>query len=421
MLLTLNGATNRVASTLMSESEVSERYERELTILHVDMDAFYASVAERDDPTLKGKPVVVGMGARGVVSSANYIARKLGVRSAMPLGQARRLAPHAIFVPVNMERNAEISTHIMAIFQAFTPLVEPISLDEAFLDVTGSKRLHGSGEEIAAKIRARVESEEGITCSVGIATSKFIAKLASTYAKPNGVLKIHNDRVLEFLHPLPVGAMWGVGPKTESELQKIGLRTIGDIAKTPRQTLIRVLGQASGETLHELSWGRDYRTITMDEPDKSIGAEETFLVDLDNHDEILRELLRMVERSSHRLRDRGLVTKTIAIKIRFADFTTISRSKTVPLPLSGVQECYEVVRTLYLALKLDRARIRLVGVSLENLSEGTGSPQQLLLGEREKGWREATEAIDAATRRFGQGSVRPARLVENSEAEDSPE
>lgn len=405
----------------MSESVVSERYERELTILHVDMDAFYASVAERDDPTLKGKPVVVGMGARGVVSSANYIARKLGVRSAMPLGQARRLAPHAIFVPVNMERNAEISTHIMAIFQAFTPLVEPISLDEAFLDVTGSKRLHGSGEEIAAKIRARVESEEGITCSVGIATSKFIAKLASTYAKPNGVLKIHNDRVLEFLHPLPVGAMWGVGPKTESELQKIGLRTIGDIAKTPRQTLIRVLGQASGETLHELSWGRDYRTITMDEPDKSIGAEETFLVDLDNHDEILRELLRMVERSSHRLRDRGLVTKTIAIKIRFADFTTISRSKTVPLPLSGVQECYEVVRTLYLALKLDRARIRLVGVSLENLSEGTGSPQQLLLGEREKGWREATEAIDAATRRFGQGSVRPARLVENSEAEDSPE
>jgi DNA polymerase IV len=405
----------------MSESVVSEQYERELTILHVDMDAFYASVAERDDPTLKGKPVVVGMGARGVVSSANYIARKLGVRSAMPLGQARRLAPHAIFVPVNMERNAEISTHIMAIFQAFTPLVEPISLDEAFLDVTGSKRLHGSGPEIAAKIRARVESEEGITCSVGIASSKFIAKLASTHAKPNGVLQIHKDRVLEFLHPLPVGAMWGVGPKTEAELQKIGLRTIGDIAKTPRQTLIRVLGQASGETLYELSWGRDYRTITMDEPDKSIGAEETFLVDLDNHDEILRELLRMVERSSHRLRDRGLVTKTIAIKIRFADFTTISRSKTVPLPLSGVQECYEVVRTLYLALKLDRARIRLVGVSLENLSEGTGSPQQLLLGEREKGWREATEAIDAATRRFGQGSVRPARLMENSEADDSSE
>ncbi len=398
---------------------MSELDEKRLTILHVDMDAFYASVAERDDPTLKGKPVVVGMGARGVVSSANYEARKFGVRSAMPLGQARRLAPHAIFVPVNMERNAEISRHIMEIFHSFTPLVEPLSLDEAFLDVTGSQRLHGDGRVIAAKIRARVESEEGITCSVGIAPSKFIAKLASTYAKPNGMLEIEQSRILEFLHPLPVSAMWGVGPKTNEELQRIGLTKIGDIAQTPRATLIRALGQSAGETLYELAWGRDYRSVTTDEPDKSIGAEETFLIDLDNHEEILRELLRMVERASHRLRDRGLVSKTIAIKIRFADFTTISRSKTVPLPISGVQECYEVVRNLYKALKLDRARIRLVGVSLENLSDGTGSPQQLLLGEREKGWREATAAMDAATKRFGRGSVRPARLVSSTEADES--
>ena len=398
---------------------MSELDEKRLTILHVDMDAFYASVAERDDPTLKGKPVVVGMGARGVVSSANYEARKFGVRSAMPLGQARRLAPHAIFVPVNMERNAEVSRHIMEIFHSFTPLVEPLSLDEAFLDVTGSQRLHGDGRVIAAKIRARVESEEGITCSVGIAPSKFIAKLASTYAKPNGMLEIEQSRILEFLHPLPVSAMWGVGPKTNEELQRIGLTKIGDIAQTPRATLIRALGQSAGETLYELAWGRDYRSVTTDEPDKSIGAEETFLIDLDNHEEILRELLRMVERASHRLRDRGLVSKTIAIKIRFADFTTISRSKTVPLPISGVQECYEVVRNLYKALKLDRARIRLVGVSLENLSDGTGSPQQLLLGEREKGWREATAAVDAATKRFGRGSVRPARLVSSTEADES--
>ena len=398
---------------------MSELDEKRLTILHVDMDAFYASVAERDDPTLKGKPVVVGMGARGVVSSANYEARKFGVRSAMPLGQARRLAPHAIFVPVNMERNAEVSRHIMEIFHSFTPLVEPLSLDEAFLDVTGSQRLHGDGRVIAAKIRARVESEEGITCSVGIAPSKFIAKLASTYAKPNGMLEIEQSRILEFLHPLPVSAMWGVGPKTNEELQRIGLTKIGDIAQTPRATLIRALGQSAGETLYELAWGRDYRSVTTDEPDKSIGAEETFLIDLDNHEEILRELLRMVERASHRLRDRGLVSKTIAIKIRFADFSTISRSKTVPLPISGVQECYEVVRNLYKALKLDRARIRLVGVSLENLSDGTGSPQQLLLGEREKGWREATAAMDAATKRFGRGSVRPARLVSSTEADES--
>jgi len=403
----------------MSEQQVGEAKADELTILHVDMDAFYASVAERDDPTLKGRAVVVGMGTRGVVSSANYAARKLGVRSAMPLGQARRLAPQAIFVPVNMERNTEVSRNIMEIFQAFTPLVEAISLDEAFLDVTGCKRLYGDGQKIGALIRARIESEEGITCSVGIASSKFIAKLASTYAKPDGMLQIYPNRVLEFLHPLPVAAMWGVGPKTNDELQKIGLRTIGDIAKTPRQTLIRALGQSTGETLFELAWGRDYRSVTLDEPDKSIGAEQTFLIDLDNRDEILRELLRMVEKSSHRLRERNLVTKTISIKIRFADFTTITRSKTVPLPISGAQECYSIVRTLYLALGLERARIRLVGVSLENLSDGTGSPQQLLLGEREKGWREATEAMDAATRRFGAGSVRPARLVETLESRDT--
>jgi DNA polymerase-4 len=320
-----------------------------------------------------------------------------------------------------MERNAEISRHIMKIFHSFTPLVEPLSLDEAFLDVTGSKRLHGDGRTIGAKIRARVEAEEGITCSVGIASTKFIAKLASTYAKPNGMLEIDPDRVLEFLHPLPVGAMWGVGPKTNEELQKIGLTKIGDIAKTPRTTLIRALGQSAGETLYELAWGRDYRSVTTDEPDKSIGAEETFLIDLDNHDEILRELLRMVEKASHRLRERELMAKTIAIKIRFADFRTVHRSKTVPLPINGVQECYEVVRALYQGLGLDRARIRLVGVSLENLSEGTGSAQQLLLGEREKGWREATVAIDAASKRFGRGSVRPARLVSGTEADESAE
>ncbi len=400
---------------------MDEKSPSALTILHVDMDAFYASVAERDDPTLKGKAVVVGMGARGVVSSANYAARKLGVHSAMPIGQARRLAPQAIFVPVNMERNAEISRHIMEIFQAFTPLVEPLSLDEAFLDVTGSKRLHGSGREIGSRIRERVEREEGITCSVGIASTKFIAKLASTYAKPNGMLEIAPERVLEFLHPLPVKAMWGVGPKTNEELQRIGLRTIGDIANTSRQTLVRALGQSAGETLYELSWGRDYRSVTMDEPDKSIGAEETFLIDLDDHDEILRELLRMTEKSSQRLRDRNLVASRISIKIRFADFTTVSRSKSFPLPLSGVQECYGVVKGLYRSLGLDRARIRLVGVSLESLSERSGTPQQLLLGEREKGWREATEAIDAARHRFGGGSIRPARLVRGSQADESQE
>jgi len=396
---------------------MSELDEKRLTILHVDMDAFYASVAERDDPTLKGKPVVVGMGARGVVSSANYEARKFGVRSAMPLGQARRLAPHAIFVPVNMERNAEVSRHIMEIFHSFTPLVEPLSLDEAFLDVTGSQRLHGDGRVIAAKIRARVESEEGITCSVGIAPSKFIAKLASTYAKPNGMLEIEQSRILEFLHPLPVSAMWGVGPKTNEELQRIGLTKIGDIAQTPRATLIRALGQSAGETLYELAWGRDYRSVTTDEPDKSISAAETFASDLEDTEEILRELLRLTEKATARLRARQMSAQTISIKVRFADFKTISRSKTLPLAIDGLQDTYEIAKKLFLALKLDRARIRLIGISLEGLLDSAGAPIQLELGEREKGWRQATQAMDRATARFGDGSVRPARLLSAEDQE----
>ena len=389
------------------------------TFLHVDMDAFYASVAERDDPTLRGKAVVVGMGLRGVVSSANYAARKLGVHSAMPITQARRLAPGAVFVPVDMARYSEVSSHIMEIFRSVSPLVEPLSLDEAFIDVTGARRLLGTGREIGALIRKRVEEEEGITCSVGIATNKFIAKLASDYCKPNGMLEIEHDRILEFLHPLPVKAIWGVGPKTNEELQRLGLRTVKDIAETPKATLIRALGQAAGEHLYELSWGRDFRSIVMDEPDKSISAAETFAHDLDDPAEILKELLRMTERSTFRLRQKGLKTQTITIKVRFADFKTINRSKTVDQPISGVQECYEVVQRLYNDLKLDRARIRLVGVSLDNLSDAADSFHQLALGEREHGWDEATEAMDKALERFGRGSVRPASLIKKSEPEKS--
>jgi DNA polymerase-4 len=382
------------------------------TILHIDMDAFYASVAERDDPTLKGKQVVVGAGARGVVLSANYAARKLGIRAAMPVSRAQRMAPQAIFIAPDHARYSEVSSHVMEIFHSYTPLVEPISLDEAFLDVTGSHRLKGTGREIGELIRKEVFSSQGITCSVGIASTKFIAKLASQHCKPNGLLEIGPDRVLEFLHPLPVSAIWGVGPKTNEELQRLGLRTVSDIAHTPRSTLIRALGEGAGASLYELAWGRDYRDVTPDEPDKSISAAETFAEDLDDPDEILREFLRLIEKATGRMRARDLAAQTISIKVRFADFKTISRSKTVDLPASGVQECYEVVKKLYLALKLDRARLRLVGVGLENLIDQSGAPQQLQLGEREKGWREATEAIDRATARFGTGSVRPARLVD---------
>lgn len=395
---------------------MSEEIGNQATILHVDMDAFFASVAERDNPELKGKAVVIGMGARGVVSAANYEARKFGIHSAMPVGRARRLAPHAIFLPVDMARYQEVSEHVMEIFHSFTPWVEPISLDEAFLDVTGSQKLLGTGREIAVAIRKKVEEQEGITCSVGIAPSKFIAKLASANCKPNGMLEITSDRILTFLHPLPIQAMWGVGPKTAEVLERLGLRTIEDIAKLPRATLIRALGEASGASLYELAWGRDYRDVTPEEPDRSISAAETFAQDLDNPEEILTEFLRLTERATARLRDRDLFAKTISIKVRFADFSTINRSKTLPLPIDSTHDVYEVVKGLYQALRIERARLRLVGVSLENLSEG--APHQMMLGEREVGWRQAEGAVDQARARFGKGSVRPARLIKDAEDEE---
>ena len=395
---------------------MSEEIATQATILHVDMDAFFASVAERDNPELKGKAVVIGMGARGVVSAANYEARKFGIHSAMPVGRARRLAPHAIFLPVDMARYQEVSGHVMEIFHSFTPWVEPISLDEAFLDVTGSQKLLGTGREIAVAIRKKVEEQEGITCSVGIAPSKFIAKLASANCKPNGMLEITSDRILTFLHPLPIQAMWGVGPKTAEVLERLGLRTIEDIAKLPRATLIRALGEANGASLYELAWGRDYRDVTPEEPDRSISAAETFPQDLDNPEEILTEFLRLTERATARLRDRDLFAKTISIKVRFADFSTINRSKTLPLPIDSTHDVYEVVKGLYQALRIERARLRLVGVSLENLSQG--APHQMMLGEREVGWRQAEGAMDQARARFGKGSVRPARLISASEDDE---
>ena len=389
---------------------------QQATILHVDMDAFYASVAELDNPQYKGKALVVGAGVRGVVLSANYEARKFGIRAAMPVGRAKRMAPHAIFIAPEHHRYAEISERVMTIFNSFTPLVEPISLDEAFLDVTGSQKLFGDGRAIASKIREQVEKEEGITCSVGIAQSKFIAKLASQHCKPNGMLEIKSDRILEFLHPLPVRALWGVGPKTAESLDRLGLHTVADIANTPRSTLIRALGDATGESLYELAWGRDYRDVIPDEPEKSIGSEETFARDIDSPEEILAEFLRMTEKATARLRERGLFAKTVTMKIKFADFTTLSRAKTVPIGIDSTQETYEIVKKLYLALRNEGARIRLVGVSLSNLLEQ--APVQLELGARDRGWRDADTAIDKAKARFGRGSVRPGRLISGNSSED---
>lgn len=383
------------------------------------MDAFYASVEVRENPELTGKPVIVGGGGnRGVVLSATYEARTHGVRSAMPMSRARRLCPQGIVVEPHHHLYAEASAGVMALFRSVTPLVEPLSLDEAFLDVSGAVRRFGGARQVGEWLRATVEEEQGITCSVGVASTKFVAKLASAHCKPDGLLVVPADGVVAFLHPLPVGALWGVGEKTEEALTRLGLKTVGDLAQTPASTLQRALGTAVGAHLAALSWGRDERVVVPHEPEKSIGAEETFGTDVDDPAVVRRELLRLSERTAARLRAQGLVGRTVAVKIRFADFTTITRSKTLGEATDVAKVVYDTAIGLYEALGLERARLRLVGVRLEQLKAASAQPRQLLLGERDQGWREAEQAVDRAARRFGAGAVRPAALVEGRTERD---
>ena len=383
------------------------------TILHVDMDAFYASVSLRARPELHGTPVIVGGGGgRSVVLSATYEARALGVHSAMPMSRARRIAPHAVVIEPDHRAYAQVSRNVMALFESITPMVEPLSLDEAFLDVSGAMRRLGSPTAIGELIRARVHDEQQITCSVGVASTKFVAKLASTQSKPDGLLVVPADRVIDFLHPLPVGTLWGVGEKTEEHLARLGLRTVADIANTPLATLQRALGQASGTHLHELSWGRDPRPVTPHEPEKSVGNEETFEHDIDDPVIIHAHLLRLSDQVAGRLRAAGYVGRTVSLKVRFADFSTITRSRTLTHSTDVGKEIYDTVRGLYESLGLQRVRIRLVGVRMEGLADAQGAPQQLLLGEPEHGRREAEVAVDALRARYGSAAVRPARLVD---------
>ena len=381
------------------------------TVLHVDMDAFYASVELLSRPELRGTPVIVGGGTRGVVLSATYEARRYGVHSAMPMSRARRLCPQATVVPASHGLYSTVSAGVMEVFRSVTPMVEPLSLDEAFLDVSGALRRLGRPAEIGRLIRDRVADEQGITCSVGVATTKFVAKLASTRSKPDGLLVVPAAQVVAFLHPLPVGALWGVGEKTEAELTRLGLRTVGDIAHTPVSTLVRALGQAAGSHLHALSWGRDERVVVPHETERSIGAEETFASDVDDPQVVLRELLRLCERTAGRLRAAGLAGRTVSLKVRFADFTTITRARTLHESTDVAAILYATARGLFEALGLDRARLRLVGIRVEQLVESGTAPHQLELGERSAGRREAEQAADRAAGRFGSGAVRPGSLV----------
>jgi DNA polymerase-4 len=386
-------------------------------ILHVDMDAFYASVEIRDRPELAGQPVVVGgTGGRGVVLSASYQARAFGVRSAMPVGRAQRMCPRAIFVAPRHRVYAAVSKEVMAIFGAVTPEVEPLALDEAFLDVSGALRRLGAPAGIASHIRAQVAKQQGITCSVGVAPTKFVAKIASVRCKPDGLLVIPRDGVLDFLHPLPVAALWGVGERTGEVLARLGLRTVGDIARTPLASLQHELGVAHGSHLAALACGRDERRVLPRVAEKSIGAEETFATDIDDPERIRRELLRLSGRTAHSLRASGAVARTVSVKIRLASFKTMTRSRTLSYPTDVAREIYATACSLYESAGLDRAaRLRLVGVRVSGLVPATGANTQLTFDERPIGWREAEQAVDKIAERFGSSAVRPAALVEDTD------
>jgi DNA polymerase-4 len=387
-----------------------------LTILHVDMDAFFASVEVLRRPDLEGRPVVVGGdGHRGVVASASYEARAHGVRSAMPSGQARRLCPDLVFLPADHRHYGEISRRVMDIFRSFTPLVEPLSLDEAFLDIAGARHLFGTGPEIAVLVRERVRDEEGLDCSVGVATTKFLAKLASDDAKPRpsldgprpglGVKVVEPGDELGYLHPLQVGRLWGVGPKTRERLERLGVTTVGDLAALPLSTLTHTLGEAVGQHLHDLANARDERGVEPDQQLKSVGHEETFPVDLSDRAAVVSELVRLADSVASRLRRAGLAGRTVNLKVRFADFRTVTRSVTVTESVDTGPDIVGAARPALDQIDL-AAGIRLLGVSVSGLSDG--SIRQLSFdGVDTSGWSEASTALDRIRDRFGDEAIGP--------------
>jgi len=378
-------------------------------ILHVDMDAFYASVEVLDDPSLKGKPIIVGgFEGRGVVSSASYEARRFGVRSAMNVGQALRLCPTAITVQPNFDRYLTMSKEVMRIFHDVTPLVEPLSIDEAFLDVRGARRLWGSPGEIARSLRQRVLDETGLTCSIGVAATKHVAKMASTISKPDGLLIVAEADTEAFLRLRSVRALWGVGPKSAEALEARGIHTVSDILDAPRSVLDRALGGAMGERVWHLARGLDARRVDTARVEKSVGHEETFHTDIDDPAVLRSELRRLADRVGARLRTQGWEARTIAIKVRFADFTTISRSQTLPEPTAVGQRIGRAALELFEAV--DRPLpVRLVGVRAEKLLASGAAG--LTLWDDDEEWRRVEGALDDATARFGRGAVTRATLL----------
>ncbi|QNE16397.1 DNA polymerase IV [Pseudarthrobacter sp. NBSH8] len=381
--------------------------------MHVDMDAFFVAVELRTRPELRGKPVIVGFPAdRSVVLSASYEARAFGVKSAMPMVVAARMCPKAVIIEPRHKLYHDVSARLMEIFASITDLVEPLSVDEAFLDVGGAIRRLGPPREIGELIRRRVAAELGITASVGIAASKFVAKIASTRCKPDGLLQIGPDETVPYLHSLPVGALWGIGAKTADVLARMGIRTVADVAATPVSSLKKMLG-ATGEHVYRLSWGIDPRPVTPVRPEKSIGAEETFAVDTGDNALIARELLRLSHRTAGRLRSSGMVARTVALKLRYADFSTITRSRTVHAPVDSAQLIYAVAIQLLESLGSRPMTVRLVGIRAEQLEDAAHTSLQLSFDRRDDNWRAAEQALDEVSRKFGNKSILPASLLDS--------
>ena len=390
------------------------------TILHVDMDAFFVSCELLRRPELRGLPVVVGGGSqRGVVAAASYEARAHGVHSAMPSGRARRLCPHAVFLDGDHVHYRGVSARLMEIFRSFTPLVEPLSLDEAFLDVSGARRLHGSPRRIAEAIRSQVLEQEGLSCSVGVASTKFLAKLATGEAKPRpsptgpvsgrGVKVVAPGRELEFLHPLPVSALWGVGPATLAKLDRLGVSTVGDLAAMPTSAVVSSLGAASGRHLSNLARGIDPRPVEPERAPKSVGHEETFARDHRHRSTLDREAVKLADATARRLREHDLAGRSVTVKVRFGDFRTITRSITVAAPVRSGSVLARLAKALLDDVDTSPG-VRLLGVSVSKLSND--GPQQLELGQsRDRSWDDADAAVDRIRARFGADAVGPAALA----------
>jgi DNA polymerase-4 len=389
-------------------------------ILHLDLDAFYASVEQLADPNLRGRPVIVGgLGSRGVVAAASYEARTFGVHSAMPMAQARRACPDGVFLAPQFDAYGEASTHVMAVLRSVTPLVEPLALDEAFLDVRGARRLRGTGREIAADVREQVRAETGLVVSVGVATTKLLAKIASDLAKPDGLLVVEPGEELTFLHPLPVERLWGVGPATRARLDRFAVRTIGDLAQLPEPTLVAALGAGHGTHLHALAWNRDDRPVEPVRRVKSVGHEETFPTDVTERATLHREVLRMSEKVASRLRRAESVGRTVQLKVRFADFRTITRSRTLAEATDLAADIGQVADELLGTVDISGG-IRLLGVTAQQLEPAVAVQTSLPFGSgaddgdparREQlGWVE--RSVDRVRERYGDGAVVPARLLD---------